>query len=80
MDNTLNIGTKAFMKKKETEIMEAKFKAKIKTILETGASRDFNGGYMTIKTEFIIVVQKNQAKKLVFDDIKNHTKKQQYME
>ena len=46
------------MKKEETEIMEAKFKAKIQTILETGSSRNFNGDCMTIKAESIMVVQK----------------------
>lgn len=29
IDNTLNVETKAFIKKKETEIIEAKFKAKV---------------------------------------------------
>ena len=28
MDDTLNVGTEAFIKKEETEIMETKFKAK----------------------------------------------------
>ena len=28
MENTLNVGMEAFMKKEETEIMETKFKAK----------------------------------------------------
>ena len=58
-ENTLNIGTEAFMKIEETEIVEAKFKAKTRTILETGASRDFNGYRMTIEAESIMVVQKN---------------------
>ncbi len=55
-DDTLNIGTEAFMKKEEIEIMEAKFKAKTQIILETGASGDFNGCCMTIEAEFIMVV------------------------
>ena len=63
INNTLNVRTEAFMKKKETEIIEAKFKAKTQTILETGASRDFNGCRITIKAKSIIVVQKNQAEK-----------------
>ena len=75
-DNILNIGTEVFMKKKETEIMEAKFKAKTRTILETSASGDFDGCRMTIKTESIMVVQKNQAEKLVLVDINNNAKKQ----
>ena len=58
-DNTLNVGTEAFMKKEETEIIEAKLKAKNRTILETGASGDFNGCRMTIEADFIMVVQKN---------------------
>ena len=55
-DDTLNVGTEAFMKKKETEIMEAKFKAKTRTILEIGALGDFNGYRMTIEVEYIIIV------------------------
>lgn len=43
MDNTLNIKIEAFIKKEETKIIEAKFKAKTQTILETGRSEDFNG-------------------------------------
>ena len=79
-DDTLNVRTEAFMKKAETEIVEAKFKAKTRTILETGASGDFNGCRMTIKAESIMVVQKNQAEKLVLIDIKDNAKKQQYVE
>ena len=74
-DDTFNVGMEAFIKKDETEIMETKFKVKTRTILETNASRDFNGYYMTIKAESIMVVQKNQAEKLVFVDIKDNTKK-----
>ena len=33
-DNTLNINTKVFIKKEETEVMEAKFKSKTQTILK----------------------------------------------
>ncbi len=42
-DDSLNIRTEAFMKKEEKEIIEAKFKAKNQTILETGVSEDLNG-------------------------------------
>lgn len=56
MDNIFNVRIEAFMIKKETEIMEAKFKAKTRTILKTGISRDFNGYCMTIKAKFIMVV------------------------
>ena len=55
-DNTLNIRIEAFMKKEETKIMKVKFKAKTQTILETGASEDFNGCHITIKAESIIIV------------------------
>ena len=55
-NNTLNIGTEAFMKKEEKEIIEAKFKVKNRTILEIGVSGDFNGYRMTIGAEFIMVV------------------------
>ena len=79
-DNTLNVGTETFMKKEETKIIKANFKAKTQTILQTGTARDFNGCRMTIQNESIMVVQKNQAKKSVLIDIKNNAKKQQYME
>ena len=80
MDDTLNVGTEAFMKKEETEIVEAKFKAKTRIILEIGVSEDFNGCRMTIEAESIMVVQKNQVEKLVLVDIKDNAKKQQYVE
>ena len=54
------------------EIIKTKFKTKIQTILETYALEDFYGGNMTIKAEFIIIVQKNQIKKLVLNDIKDN--------
>ena len=55
-DNTFNIGIKAFMNKEEVEITEAKFKAKSQIILETGASRNFNGCRMTIEAESIMIM------------------------
>lgn len=58
-DNTFNIKLEAFMKKKESKIIKAKFKAKTQTILETGILRDFNGYSITIKAESIMVIQKN---------------------
>lgn len=67
---------KAFMKKEMTQIIEAKLKTKTRVILETSISEDFNGCHMTIKAESIIVVQKDQAKKLMLVDIKDNTKKQ----
>ncbi len=60
-NDTLNVGTETFMKKKEKEILEAKFKAKTQRMLETGVSGDFNACRMTIEAESIIGVQKNQA-------------------
>ena len=54
-DDTLNVGIEAFMKKEETEIIEARFKAKTQTILETDASGAFNSCRMTIEVESIIV-------------------------
>ena len=75
-DNTLNVGTEAFMKKEEKKILEAKFKVKTQTILEIGVSGDFNGCRMTIEVEFIMVIQKNQIEKLVLIDIQDKVKKQ----
>ncbi len=65
-----------FIKKEEKEIIEAKFKAKNQTILETGVSGDFNGCRITIRAESIMVVQKNQAEKLVLIEVKDNAKKQ----
>ena len=59
MDNILNIRTEAFMKKEETQIIKAKLKAKTQTILEIGASGDFNGCRIRIKAKSSIIVQKN---------------------
>lgn len=74
INNTFNIQTEAFMKKEKTEIIKAKSKIKIQTILETGTSRNFNSCRMTIKGKSIMVVQKNQVEKLVFIDIKDNAK------
>ncbi len=79
-DNTFNVGTETFMKKEEKEILEAKFKVKTQTILETSVSGNFNGYCMKIEVESIVVVQKNQVEKLVLEDIKDKAKKQQYVE
>lgn len=75
-DNTLNVGMEAFMNKKKAEIIEAKFKAKSQTILQTGTLRDFNSCRMIIKAESIMIIQKNQEEKLVLSDIKDNAKKQ----
>ena len=75
IDNTYNVRIKAFMNKKKTEIIKTKFKIKTQTILETGASKTFNSCYIIIKAKFIIVIQKNQAEKLVFINTKNNIKK-----
>lgn len=56
IDNTLNVEIEVFIKKEETKIMKAKFKAKTQTILEIGESGDFNSCWMTIKGEYIMVV------------------------
>lgn len=60
MNNILNVKRKPFIKKKETKIIEIKFKAKTWIILETGTLTDFKSYCMTIKAEFIIVIWKYQ--------------------
>lgn len=75
IDNTFNVKTEAFMKKKETEIIKAKFKTKTQTILKPGISGNFNNGRMTIKAEAIMVIQKNKAEKLALVNIKDNIKK-----
>ena len=55
-DNTLNVGIEAFMKKEKKEIIETKFKAKNRIMLETSVSGDFNSCRMTFKVESIMVV------------------------
>ncbi len=63
------------MKKKEKKIIEAIFKAKNRTILEIGVSGNFNGCYMTIRAESIIVIQNNLAEKFMLVDINDNAKK-----
>lgn len=75
-DNILNIRIEAFMKKKEKEIIKAKFKAKNRTIFKTSVSRDFNGYHITIRAESIIIIRKNSVEKLVFVYVKGNIKKQ----
>lgn len=55
-DNTLNIGTQAFMKKEKKEIIKAKFKAKNQILLEIGVFGDFNGYCIIIEVESIIII------------------------
>ncbi len=56
IDDIIHIGTEIFIKKEETEIIEAKFKAKIQIIQEISTPGDFNVCYMIIKAKSIIVV------------------------
>ena len=69
----------AFMKKEEKEIINAKFKVKNQTMLETGISGDFNSCRITIEAKSIMIVHKNQTEKLVLVDVKDNAKKQQYV-
>lgn len=55
-NNTFNVGTKAFINKKEVKIVEVKFKAKSQTILEIDVSGDFNGYQIRIEAKSIIVM------------------------
>lgn len=63
------------MKKKEIKIIEVKFKAKPRIILKTSTLRNFNDCEIIIKAESIIVIQKNQRKKLILVNIKDNAKK-----
>lgn len=74
-NNTLNIEIGVFINKEEAEIIEAKFKAKSQIMSKTSVSKDFNKCHMTIENKSIIVIQKKQAEKLLFVDIKDNTKK-----
>lgn len=60
------------MKKRETDIIDTKFKAKTQTIMETYISEDFYGYHIKIKAEFINVMPNNKTEKIVFDDIVNN--------
>lgn len=73
---TFNIRIEAFINKEKAKIIEAKFKVKSQKMLETSILRDFYGCYITIKDKSIIVIQKKQAKKLLFVDFKDNIKKQ----
>lgn len=44
-------------------------------MLEISMSENFNGCYMIVKAESIMVIWKNQAKKLVLVNSKDNTKK-----
>lgn len=55
-NNTLNVGIETFINKEEVKITETKFKGKSQKILKISALGDFNGYYMTIKTESIIIM------------------------
>lgn len=79
IDNIFHIRMEIFINKKEIEYTEAKFKAKLQTILKIGILKNFNCCCIIIKAKSIIVVQKNKIKKLVLIDIKNNAKKQQYV-
>lgn len=79
-DNTLNVEREPFMKKEEKEIIKARLKAKNQIIQEISLSADFGGYSMTIEAESIIVLQRNEAEKLVLIDVKNNAKKQWYIE
>lgn len=63
------------MKKEETEITKVKFKAKTRTMLETGISKDFNSCHILIEAKSIMVILKNQVEKLVLIDVKDNIKK-----
>lgn len=58
-DNIFNTIMEAIMNKKQAKIIEAKFKAKLQTMLKTSASRNFNVCRITIEDKTIMVTQKN---------------------
>lgn len=58
-DNIFNTITKAIMNKKQAKIIEAKFKAKLQTMLKTSALKNFNVCRITIEDKAIMVTQKN---------------------
>lgn len=58
INSTLNIRMKALIKKEETKIIEAKFKAKSQTILETNTSGDFYNCCMTIEADLLWLYRK----------------------
>ena len=64
-----------FINKEKSEIIKVKFKAKSQTIQKNSISGDLNSCHMTIEDEFIIVIQKILAEKLLLIDIKDNTKK-----
>ena len=62
-DNIFNVEMEAFIKKEETEIIKAKAKAKTQTILKINISKDYNNYCIIMKTESIMIVEKNLAEK-----------------
>lgn len=67
------------MKIEKIEIIKIIFKAKTQIILKTSIFADFKDCFMIIEVKSIIVIQKNQVKKLVLINVKDNVKKQQYM-
>jgi len=79
-DDTLNVGTTAFLEKEQTELENAELKAKPRAILTDGSTGDFNGCRLRVETTSITVFQKGQAEKLALIDAKAADAKQQYVE
>jgi Reverse transcriptase (RNA-dependent DNA polymerase) len=77
-DDTLNLGTKAFMDQEQAELKKAGFKAKPQQFYGEGSFGDFNGCHLELKGGDITVTQKGQAEKLKAVDFKSPTFKQDY--
>lgn len=71
--NTLNIDTEILIIKKEVEIIKIVLKAKSQIMLKICILEDFNRYQIIIENESIIVVQKNQVKKLLIINIRDNT-------
>jgi hypothetical protein len=84
-DDTLMLGTDAFLSLEEKKIQEAQFRSKPKAMLTPEVQLEFNGCTLTIDAgkaskAAIMLRQKGQGGKIKLVDIKASDRAQQYME
>ncbi|KAI1000950.1 hypothetical protein K3495_g7246 [Podosphaera aphanis] len=77
-DDTMNLGTKAFMELEQAELEKAKFVANPQQFFEDESVGDFNGSQVEIKGKEIIIAQKGQADKLKLVDANSPNRKYEY--
>ena len=81
-DDTLMLGTAAFMSLEEKKIQKAKFRSKLKAVLTPEVQLDFNGCTLLMDTSepILNLRQKGQGGKIKLVDIRSPDRAQQYTE